>query len=202
MLRPRHGMVDPRRLTSRTFAPLLYAITRQPSSFSSFARARAAEGLGDCHNALRANSIPAGFLACPDVLDHASLGRLVSAHGSDLSPTRPLGGSGMTCPRCQQDNPVPDAQFCPRCGAPVTHADDSHQPAASYADVQRSLTEALEQQTATSAILRVISSSPTDIQPVFDTIIERAVRLCGARLGALLRFDGQMIHLAAHAQQV
>src|SRR5215831_20097807 len=71
MLRPRHGMVDPRRLTSRTFAPLLYAITRQPSSFSSFARARAAEGLGDCHNALRANSIAAGFLACPDVLDHA-----------------------------------------------------------------------------------------------------------------------------------
>src|SRR5215472_14897986 len=104
MLRPRHGMVDPRRLTSRTFAPLLYAITRQPSSFSSFARARAAEGLGDCHNALRANSIPAGFLACPDVLDHASLGRLVSAHGSDLPPTGPLGGSGMTCPRCQHEN--------------------------------------------------------------------------------------------------
>src|SRR5262245_8140922 len=64
------------------------------------------------------------------------------------------------------------------------------------------VSEALEQQTATSAILRVISSSPTDIQPVFDTIIERAVRLCDARLGALLRFDGQMIHLAAHAQQV
>src|SRR5215467_15230079 len=115
MLRPRHGMVDPRRLTSRTFAPLLYAITRQRSSFSSFARARAAEGLGDCHNALRANSIPAGFLACPDVLDHASPGRLVSAHGSDPSPTRPLGGSGMTCSRCQHENPS-DAVFCQECG--------------------------------------------------------------------------------------
>jgi signal transduction histidine kinase len=54
---------------------------------------------------------------------------------------------------------------------------------------------------ATSEILRVMSSSPTDIQPVFDTIIKRSVRLCDARLGALLRFDGQMIHLAAHAQQ-
>jgi GAF domain-containing protein len=63
------------------------------------------------------------------------------------------------------------------------------------------VSEALEQQTATSEILRVMSGSPTDIQPVFDTIIERSVRLCDARLGALLRFDGQMIHLAAHAQQ-
>src|SRR5262245_64882171 len=74
--------------------------------------------------------------------------------------------------------------------------------AAGLRDLEKRLAEALEQQTATSAILRVISSSPTDIQPVFDTIIERAVRLCDARLGALLRFDGQMIHLAAHAQQV
>src|SRR5262252_5512444 len=149
MLRPRHGMVDPRRLTSRTFAPLLYAITRQPSSFSSFARARAAEGLGDCHNALRANSIPAGFLACPDVLDHASLGRLVSAHGSDLSPPRPLGGSGMTCPRCQQENPT-SHKFCRECGTALPQLGGSAQPAPSYADVQRSLTEALEQQAATS----------------------------------------------------
>src|SRR5215831_81412 len=61
--------------------------------------------------------------------------------------------------------------------------------------------EAQEQQAATAEILRVISSSPVAIQPVFDTIVERAVRLCDARLGALLRFDGQLIHLAAHAQQ-
>src|SRR5215471_20472932 len=159
MLRPRHGMVDPRRLTSRTFAPLLYAITRQPSSFSSFARARAAEGLGDCHNALRANSIPAGFLACPDVLDHASLGRLVSAHGSDLPPTRPLGGSGMTCPRCQHENRAA-AKFCEECGTPLRRPEGSAQPAPSYADLQRVATEAQEQQAATAEILRAISGSP------------------------------------------
>jgi GAF domain-containing protein len=62
----------------------------------------------------------------------------------------------------------------------------------------RELTEALEQQTATSEILRVISSSPTDLQPVFDAIARSAVRLCSARIGAVFQFDGELIHLAAH----
>ncbi len=60
------------------------------------------------------------------------------------------------------------------------------------------LTEALEQQTATSEILRVISSSPTDVQPVFATIVKNAVQLSGARFGALHRFDGERLHLVAH----
>jgi GAF domain-containing protein/CheY-like chemotaxis protein len=63
------------------------------------------------------------------------------------------------------------------------------------------LTEALERQTATSEILRVISSSPTDVQPVFATIIQSAVQLSGARRGALYRFDGQLLHLVAHHNQ-
>jgi GAF domain-containing protein/CheY-like chemotaxis protein/HPt (histidine-containing phosphotransfer) domain-containing protein len=62
----------------------------------------------------------------------------------------------------------------------------------------RDLTETLEQQTATSEILRVISSSPTDVQPVFATIVASAVRLCGARMGAVYRFDGELVHLIAH----
>ncbi len=62
----------------------------------------------------------------------------------------------------------------------------------------RDLTETLEQQTATSEILRVISSSPTDVQPVFDTIVANAVSLCGARMGAVYRFDGELVHLVAH----
>jgi signal transduction histidine kinase len=58
--------------------------------------------------------------------------------------------------------------------------------------------EALDQQTATSEILRVISASPTDVQPVFNTIVANAVRLCGAQFGTLIRFDGHFLHLAAH----
>jgi len=59
------------------------------------------------------------------------------------------------------------------------------------------LTEALEQQTATSEILRVISRSPTDVQPVFDIIAERAEKLCGADVAVVSSFDGVLIELAA-----
>ena len=66
-------------------------------------------------------------------------------------------------------------------------------------DLETRLAEALEQQTATSEILRVISQSPTDVQPVFDMIAESAVRLCEAKQGNAFLFDGGLIHLAAVA---
>jgi GAF domain-containing protein len=62
----------------------------------------------------------------------------------------------------------------------------------------RDLTDALEQQTATAEILGVISSSPTDVQPVFDAVVRSATRLCGGRFGTVNRFDGTLMHLAAH----
>ncbi len=62
----------------------------------------------------------------------------------------------------------------------------------------RDITESLEQQTATSEVLRVISSSPTDTQPVFDMIAESAKRLCGGQFCVAFQFDGQLIHLVSH----
>jgi two-component system, NtrC family, sensor kinase len=57
--------------------------------------------------------------------------------------------------------------------------------------------EALERQTATSEILRVISTSQTDVQPVFETIAAKALDLCKAATGTVFRFDGELVHLAA-----
>jgi GAF domain-containing protein len=62
----------------------------------------------------------------------------------------------------------------------------------------RELTTALEQQTATSEILRVISQSHMDAQPVFDTIMRNAVRLCDAIYGGVYRFDGELVHSVAN----
>jgi GAF domain-containing protein len=60
------------------------------------------------------------------------------------------------------------------------------------------VTEALEQQTATAEILRVIASSPTDVQPVFAAIVTSAVRLCGGVYGAVYRRYGDMVDCVAH----
>jgi len=61
------------------------------------------------------------------------------------------------------------------------------------------LAEAREQQTATGAILRVIGASPADARPVFDAIVEEAVRVCGAVAAMLWRVDGAALEsLALH----
>jgi GAF domain-containing protein len=59
------------------------------------------------------------------------------------------------------------------------------------------LRQSLEQQTATSEVLRVISNSPTNVQPVFDSIAESAVRLCGGQFAFVVRFDGKVMDFAS-----
>src|SRR5262245_36484882 len=117
----------------------------------------------------------------------------------------------MKCPRCQHEN-RPTARFCENCADPFSGPDlttGSHAHLNTEIEsLRRSLGEALEQQTATSEILRVISSSPTDVQPVFDAIVRSAVTLCGAILGAIYRRDGGLVRLVGldprypHAEEV
>jgi GAF domain-containing protein len=104
----------------------------------------------------------------------------------------------MQCPRCQQDNPS-HALFCLKCGTPLSDATGTE---GSYAELRaevetlrRSLGESLEQQQATADILRVISRSPTDVQPAFEAIADSAVRLMGAVGASVYEFDGSLIHL-------
>ena len=62
----------------------------------------------------------------------------------------------------------------------------------------RQLTEALEQQTATSEVLQVISKSPGELNPVFQAVLENATRICEAKFGTLFRFDGDKLYPAAN----
>src|SRR4051812_9220873 len=64
-------------------------------------------------------------------------------------------------------------------------------------ELEKRLGEAIEQQNATAEILKVISTSPTDVQPVFEAIAQRAATLSAAKFSYVTTFDGEWIHLRA-----
>jgi class 3 adenylate cyclase len=73
----------------------------------------------------------------------------------------------------------------------------ANDPEPEVAQLKRELCEALEQQAATSEVLRVISSSPGDLEPAFATMLEKAVRICDATFGNIYRWDGDALQLVA-----
>ena len=102
----------------------------------------------------------------------------------------------MKCPRCQQENP-PQAKFCLECGNPRNELNYSSTGFARESDVPHAVHEAVEQHAATGDILRVICSSPTDVEAVFRLIGERAERLCGAQISIVATVHSDRIQLAA-----
>ena len=107
--------------------------------------------------------------------------RRSSASGKDVRPRRPNSS------KSESRNPPKVASSRPsRTGAE-----------AEVAELRRELHEALEQQTATSEVLQVISGSSGDLEPVFATMLEKAVRICDAKFGNIYRWDGECLHLLA-----
>jgi GAF domain-containing protein len=73
----------------------------------------------------------------------------------------------------------------------------THRRAPSAAELQRQLAEALEQQSATAEVLKIISSSPGELEPVFEAILKNAIRICEAKFGHMVLVDGNLFRLAA-----
>ena len=101
--------------------------------------------------------------------------------------------SGNPIERRRPKAPKPTRRNAPKVETRSTSPAEEQE----VARLARERDEALEQQTATSEVLRVISASPGDLEPVFHAMLERAVRICGAKFGNIYRWDGETLHILA-----
>src|SRR6516225_5736847 len=103
---------------------------------------------------------------------------------------RQRGGSELMVKRRRANRP----KACKGSTATSSIADLQKQ----VATLTRELKEASDRQTATAEVLRIVASSPENLQPVFDAMLEKAIALCEAKFGILFLYDGRAFTVAAH----
>ena len=116
-----------------------------------------------------------------------------SAHGDAMKRRSRAGGERTKGRWPKTPKPTPR-------NAPKNQIRSKASPVAEEKEVARlarERDEAVEQQTATSEVLRVISASPGELEPVFQAMLQRAVRLCEAKFGNIYRWDGEALHILA-----
>ena len=127
-----------------------------------------------------------GLYGVPDhEFDEYVRTRVEAVHKGDIPPGEMVRGDGRILR--YQCMALPDG------GRMLTYFDIT-----SLKKREREVSEALDYQTATSQVLSVISTSPNDLQPAYETIVQSVTRLCESKFASLFLYDGQMLRAVAH----